>query len=174
MLLAALLGGLACGGAGRGGAGGDEPRERLSELLRRGAQPGALRVEEREEIEELVLGLLPATEGALAGHRWRIAYDDLPVGDFLSIDLVAGEDDATATRPVWLHLVWRGALGEAERAAYSKAVGRWPARGVDDHHLFVRAGNVELRAVADSPEYRDPARLRAFVESFDLDALAAL
>jgi hypothetical protein len=159
---------------GRGGAGGPEdPRERLSDLLRRGAQPGELALAEREEIETLVAALLPPTTGALAGHHWRVAYDDLPLGDFLSIDLLRGEGTA-AERPVWLHLVWRGELSEADRSRFVKTVGRWPARGVDDHHLFVRAGAIELRVVADSDEFRDAARLRALVESFDLDALARL
>jgi hypothetical protein len=70
--------------------------------------------------------------------------------------------------------LWRGELSAAERASFAKTVGRYPARGVDDHHLFVRAGAVELRVVADSDEYRDPARLRGLVEAFDLDALSRL
>jgi hypothetical protein len=178
VLAALLVTGLMSGGCGKGGdeskKAASDPVGRLSELLRRGAQPGELTGAEREEIEALVLAMLPPAAGPLAGHRWRVAYDDLPLGDFVSVDLLRGDDDATAARPVWVHLVWRGELSEQERGRFGKRVGDWPARGVDDHHLFVRAGSLELRAVADSPEYRDPARLRAFVESFDLDTLARL
>ena len=182
--LAAALGALAiataalalasCGDRG-GRAGGTtaDPRERLSALLRRGAQPGELEVAERHEIERLVEELLPTATGALAGTRWRVAYDDLPVGDFISVDLLRGDGEA-AERPVWLHLVWRGELSPEERARFVKTVGEYPARGVEDHHLFVRAGAVELRVVADSDEFRDAARLRGLVEAFDLDALARL
>ena len=174
-LAAAAVLAAGCGDRRDDGTAGEaaDPRQRLSQLLRRGAQPGELADAEREEVERLVAALLPATSGALAGHRWRVAYDDLPVGDFVSVDLLRGDGD-DAERPAWLHLFWRGELSEAERDRFVKTVGRWPARGVDDHHLFVRAGGVELRFVADSDEYRDAARLRALVESFDLEALSRL
>jgi len=169
-----LLG--ACRGRGGGGAtaaGATTPVSRLSELLRRGAQPGELTLAERAEVERLVTGLLPKLAGPLAGYEWRVAYDDLPVGDFVSVDLLQGSGEA-APRAIWFHLVWRGALTAAEREAWGAQLGRFPARGVPGHHLFVRAGGVELRAVAEAPAFRDDSRLRDLVGRFDLDALARL
>ena len=142
-------------------------------------------MEEREEVERLLLPLLPETEGELAGHSWRVAYDDLPAGDFVSIDLLQAADDLdTAPRAMWFHLFWRGApttaeatSGEpspAEHARWTKQLGPWPARGVEGHHLFVRAGGVELRAVAEADEFRDAERIREVVEAFDLEALSEL
>src|SRR5687768_10868119 len=55
-----------------------DPVARLSALLRKGATPGELTAEERIEAERLLLGMLPALDGPLAGYRWRVAYDDLP------------------------------------------------------------------------------------------------
>jgi hypothetical protein len=150
-----------------------DPRARLSQLLRRGAQPGELTHAERGEVESLLQPLLPATAGELAGYRWRVTYDDLPAGDFVSLDLIEGEGDA-APRAMWFHLLWRGEATPAERAGYVDTLGSWPARGVDDHHLFVRAGTVELRAVADRDDYRDAGRIRGVVEAFDLEALSRL
>ena len=174
----ALLG---CRGDGdRAAAAAADPEERLGQLLRRGAEPGELTVDEREEVERLLVPILPATEGELEGHSWRVAYDDLPAGDFVSIDLLRGEEPSdTATRAMWFHLFWRGApetvvTEAAEPASWSKQLGRWPARGVEGHHLFVRVGGVELRAVAEAEEFRDAERIRETVEAFDLDALAGL
>lgn len=174
----ALLG---CRAQGERAAGvAADPEERLGQLLRRGAEPGELTVAEREEVERLLVPLLPATEGRLEGHSWRVAYDDLPAGDFVSIDLLRAEEPSdTAPRAMWFHLFWRGApqapeTAGAEPASWSKQLGRWPARGVEDHHLFVRVGGVELRAVAEAEEFRDAERIRETVEAFDLDALADL
>jgi hypothetical protein len=164
-----------------GGCGGGESKapavadggSRLSHLLRQGARPGELTTAERGEVERLLLAALPALTGPLAGYRWRVAYDDLPEVDFVSIDLMQGAGE-TAPRAVWFHLLWRGPLTAAERDAWVLRLGRFPARGVEGHHLFVRLGGIELRAVAEAPEYRDPQRLRAVIERLDLDALARL
>jgi hypothetical protein len=165
-----------CRGEGeRAATAAADPEERLGQLLRRGAEPGELTVAEREEVERLLVPLLPATEGELEGHSWRVAYDDLPAGDFVSIDLLRGEAPSdTAPRAMWFHLFWRGTPPAAEPASWSKQLGRWPARGVEGHHLFVRVGGVELRAVAEAEEFRDAERIRETVEAFDLDALAGL
>lgn len=169
----ALLG---CRGEGdRAAPAAADPEARLGQLLRRGAEPGELTVDEREEVERLLVPLLPDTEGELEGHSWRVAYDDLPAGDFVSIDLLRAEEPSdTAPRAMWFHLFWRGEPPAAEKASWTKRLGRWPARGVEDHHLFVRVGGVELRAVAEADEFRDEERLRETVEAFDLDALAGL
>lgn len=150
-----------------------ESAGRLSELLRRGARPGELSADERGEVERLLVAVLPKLAGPLAGYHWRVAYDDLPEADFVSVDLLDGEGDE-APRAMWFHLFWRGELAAAERDAWTLRLGRWPARGIEGHHLFVRLGGVELRAVADAQEYRDPRRIRAVLESFDLEALARL
>jgi hypothetical protein len=173
---ALAAGALGCRGAGERATGSAaDPGQRLGELLRRGAEPGELTVDEREEVERLLLPLLPATEGELAGHSWRVAYDDLPAGDFVSLDLLAApEPDDTAPRAMWFHLFWRGAPPAAEPASWTKTLDRWPARGVEGHHLFVRVGRVELRAVAEADAFRDEARIRETVEAFDLEALSEL
>jgi hypothetical protein len=144
---------------------------RLVALLRRGAQPGELSLPERAEIERLVSGILPRLDGPNAGYQWRIAYDDLPLGDFVSIDLMEGSGER-ARRALWMHLFWRGPLSPGERAEWPLRVGSLPARGVPGHHLFVRAGAVELRAVADEPAFRDDTRMRGVLERIDLAGLA--
>ncbi|HXT51173.1 MAG TPA: hypothetical protein VN811_09035 [Thermoanaerobaculia bacterium] len=172
LLIVVTLGGLACRG-GRERAAAANPVERLSTLLRQGARPGELTADERAEAERLLLGMLPALSGPLAGYRWRVAYDDLPQADFVSVDLLQGDGEA-APRAMWFHLFWRGTLPASEQAAWALRLGRWPARGVEGHHLFVRLGGLELRAVADAPEYRDAGRMRSVLERFDLDAFAQL
>ncbi len=171
-LLAASLGAVACRGRQQQAVAAN-PVTRLSTLLRQGAQPGELTAAERAEAERLLLAMLPALSGPLAGYRWRVAYDDLPQADFVSVDLMQGDGEAAA-RAMWFHLFWRGALPAAEQPAWALRLGRWPARGVEGHHLFVRLGGLELRAVADAAEYRDARRMRAVLERFDLDALARL
>ncbi|HEV8632235.1 MAG TPA: hypothetical protein VGV61_18115 [Thermoanaerobaculia bacterium] len=172
-LVAGLLLALADCGRDGGGAKVTDPASRLSRLLREGALPGELTVAERGEAERLLLPVLPKLDGALAGYRWRVAYDDLPDGDFMSVDLMQGEGEA-APRAMWFHLFWRGALPAAEQGAYLLRLGPWPARGIEGHHLFVRLGDVELRAVAEAPEFRDAQRIREVLGRFDLAALARL
>jgi len=172
-LAAASLGIAACHDREQQAAVSANPVTRLSTLLRQGAKPGELTAAERAEAERLLLAMLPALSGPLAGYRWRVAYDDLPQADFVSVDLMQGDGEA-APRAMWFHLFWRGALPAVEQPAWALRLGRWPARGVEGHHLFVRLGGLELRAVADAPEYRDAGRMRAVLERFDLDALARL
>jgi hypothetical protein len=172
-LLALVLAAGACRGR-REQTTAANPVARLSTLLRQGARPGELTAGERGEAERLLLAMLPALDGPLAGYRWRVAYDDLPEADFVSVDLMQGQGEA-APRAMWFHLFWRGgALAASEQAAWALRLGRWPARGIEGHHLFVRLGGLELRAVADAPEYRDARRMRSVLERFDLDALARL
>jgi hypothetical protein len=173
----ALAATVALGGCRResspSGAAAEGSTSRLSELLRKGARPGELTEAEREDAERLLVETLPKLSGPLDGYRWRVAYDDLPEADFVSIDLMKGEGEA-APRAVWFHLFWRGPLPAAERDAWLLRLGRYPARGVEGHHLFVRLGGLELRAVADAEDYRDPQKLRSVIERMDLDALARL
>src|SRR6185503_18510876 len=129
LLIVVTLGGLACRG-GRERAAAANPVERLSTLLRQGARPGELTADERAEAERLLLGMLPALSGPLAGYRWRVAYDDLPQADFVSVDLLQGDGEA-APRAMWFHLFWRGTLPASEQAAWALRLGRWPARGVE-------------------------------------------
>ena len=171
-LFAVAFGGVACRG-GREQAAAANPVERLSTLLRQGARPGELTAEERAEAERLLLGMLPALSGPLNGYRWRVAYDDLPQADFVSVDLMQGDGEA-APRAMWFHLFWRGTEPVGELRLWPLRLGRWPARGVEGHHLFVRLGGLELRAVADAAEYRDAQRMRSVLERFDLDAFARL
>jgi hypothetical protein len=170
LLLAATV---VAGCRDRGASRAADPVDRFSQLLHEGASPGELTKAEREEAERLVLRFLPPLTGPLAGYHWRVAYDDLPKADFFSIDLMHGEGDK-APRAMWFHLFWHGPLPAPELAAWPERVGEWPARGVEGHHLFVRVGGVELRAVAEAAEYRDPQRIRSVVERFDLRSLAKL
>lgn len=173
LAVAAALASSGCRGDKPKDTGATGPAARLSELLRKGSRPGELTAAEREEAERLLLAALPKLSGPLAAYRWRVAYDDLPEADFVSIDLMQGDGEA-APRAVWFHLFWRGPLGAAERDAWPLRLGSFPARGVEGHHLFVRLGSIELRAVADAKEYRDRERLRSAIERIDLDALARL
>jgi hypothetical protein len=174
-LLALLVLALAAGACGphREQTTAANPVARLSTLLRQGARPGELTAKERNEAERLLLAMLPALNGPLAGYRWRVAYDDLPQADFVSVDLMQGDGEA-APRAMWFHLFWRGAEPVGELGLWPLRLGRGPARGVEGHHLFVRLGGLELRAVADAPEYRDAQRMRAVLDRFDLDAFARL
>lgn len=173
MLVLLLLAGAACRKGAETADSATDPRARLGELLRRGGQPGELSLAERGEVEQLLAAYLPPVSGELSGYSWRVTYDDLPAGDFVSIELLHGEGEV-APRAMWFHLLWRGEPTATERAGYAKALGDFPARGVDGHHLFVRAGPVELRAVADRDDFRDAARIAAVVGAFDLEGLSRL
>ena len=105
----AALGSAGCRGDRTAKTVAGDPVSRLSTLLRQGARPGELTAEERGEAERLLLAMLPALDGPLAGHRWRVAYDDLPQADFVSVDLMQGDGDA-APRAMWFHILWRVAL----------------------------------------------------------------
>jgi hypothetical protein len=147
-----------------------DPAARLGELLRRGIQPGQLAAQERHEVEELVRAVLPEVSGELAGHRWRVTYLDLPEADFIAVDLLTGATE-WAPRAAWIHLFYRSPVAEP-REEYPDRLGPYPARAVPGHHLWVRAGNVEVRAFAEAEELRQPGRLEALVEGFALAQLA--
>lgn len=147
-----------------------DPIPRLGELLRRGAQPGQLEPGERREVEELVPLVLPEIAGDLAGHRWRVDYIDLPRADFVAVDLMSGEGEE-APRAAWIHIFYRSPEARP-REPYSGSLGPYPARGVPGEYLFVQAGSVEVRAVAEAPELREPGRLEELLERFELETLA--
>lgn len=154
-------------------AGTPAAHQRLQELLRKGTQPGTMEPVERREVEELVLGLMPATEGTLSGHRWEIKYLDMPGVDFVSAELMRGE--GTADRRVWMQLL---PMKDKPLSGFEpgdlEPVAGYRARGMLDHHLFVRVGDFDLRIVADKPETRDDAYLRQILLGCRLDEIASL
>ena len=64
LALAVTVGLLGCRDRAAPEGAATDPQGRLSQLLRRGAEPGELSVGEREEVERLLVPLLPATEGS--------------------------------------------------------------------------------------------------------------
>ena len=99
-----LLGGLGCLGAGGeespagikaggrataggGSAAGSGDLGELAALLREGAEPGQLSEDDKARLEEMLLLVLPETEGELAGLEWEVSYLDMDEGDFFSAEL---------------------------------------------------------------------------------------
>jgi hypothetical protein len=148
-----------------------DPGSRLGDLLRRGAQPGGLSLEQQGEVESLILQVLPEAAGDLDGHRWRVTYIDLPRAGFVAIDLMEEEGDA-APRAAWFHLFYRSPQA-APSEPYSERLGPYPARHEPGELLFVQAGRVELRAVPESDRLEEPGRLEELVQAFDLELLAS-
>lgn len=154
-------------------AGTAAAHDRLQELLHKGTRPGTMEPVERREVEELVLGLMSPTEGILSGHRWEIKYLDMPGVDFVSAELMRGE--GTADRRVWMQLLpMKGKPLSGFEPGDLEPVAGYSARGMVDHHLFVRVGDFDLRIVADKPETRDDAYLRQILLGCRLDDIAAL
>ncbi|MBZ0110863.1 MAG: hypothetical protein K8J08_00240 [Thermoanaerobaculia bacterium] len=154
-------------------AGTEAAQERLRELLVKGTQPGTMEPFERREVEELVLGLMAPTRGSLSGHRWVVKYLDMPGVDFVSAELMRGE--GTADRRVWMQLLpMKGKPLSGFEAGDLEPVAGYQARGMLDHHLFVRVGDFDLRIVADKPETRDDVYLRQILLGCRLDEIAAL
>lgn len=146
------------------------PAARLRALMDRARETPELSRIAGEEIERLVALALPE---AAPPRAWRTSYVDLAAGDFTVVDLVE-DPEGTATRLVWAQIVDRPDLSPEERRRYgADPIRGFPTRGVEDHHLFVLAGEVEVRLVTASDEFRDSERLRQLLERFDLELLAS-
>lgn len=146
-------------------------RRALVDLLGRGLAGEPLENAERRQLAALVEGLLPPREGALDGHRWEVFFFDLPAGDHVGVELFADESDVG--RRLWMQILPapEGALDGFEREALPDLQGR-PVVGREGHHLFVRAGEIEVRIVADPGGGIDPELLRQVLAGTRLDLLA--
>ena len=149
------------------------PEEVLERILALGGgRPGTLPVEAWERAEQATLSFLPPLEGTLQGASWRVTYTDLPRADYLAVDLMEGTE-AAADRRAWFHVVYLPEPIPGEPYDAEPLQG-FPTAGEPGRYLRLRAGEIDLLAVPESPELRSEDALRDLVGRFDLKALAAL
>jgi hypothetical protein len=165
-------GGRAPAGVGRAAGGGD--LDELAALLREGAKPGQLSDEDKARIEEALLVVLPETTGGLAGLEWEVTYLDMDEGDFFSAEL-RRPDAEFGEKEMWFHILYRPDMPADERASYGmEDFEGYRGMGMEDTHYFILVGATEIRAVADSDEFKDDDRILGTLRAFKLDEIARL
>lgn len=145
--------------------------ERLSQLLKKGTASGAkLAGDEKAEVEKLLLLVLPDENYIGKDKTWEITYHDLESGDFFSVDLKK-KDDESFDKDMWFHILYR----QDKPSFYGREnFEGYQAMGMKDVHYFILVGNVEIRAVGSSQEYKNDDKIKGMLRAFKLKEIEKL
>ncbi|HUF62498.1 MAG TPA: SHD1 domain-containing protein [Verrucomicrobiales bacterium] len=152
----------------------DAEVDRISALLEKSLKSSDLSDEERDEVASFVARLLPAKGGAGEPVEWEVDFpkwggDTKRTSVLLSADMFPEGTRERDERLMWFHIIF---FGKEREIGGDQKVGRHPASGMDDRHLFVTAKRTSVRGVADAESYQDNERIRAVMEGIDLDTIA--
>lgn len=145
--------------------------EELSKLLREGATEGVtLEENRREHLEQLLLNVLPDHNDIGDDKEWKVVYHDMDEGDFFQVDLKK-KGDTSFDRFVWFHILYKN---ETPEFYGSEDFGPYRGMGAEDVHYFILVGNIEIRAIADSDEYKSDEKIKGLLRAFKLKQIEQL
>ncbi len=150
--------------------------KRLSSLLEKGLEEKVVSDQEVEEIESLLLLLLPDQGAHGEAVEWKVNYSngdnaDGDESDFITMDLYEKGKTDSVDKLMWFHVLYNK---KADRDYGYEKFGRYGAMRAEGRHLFTMIGKTEIRAVADAAGYEDDKKIDAIVEAMDLDAIKKL
>ncbi len=143
----------------------------LSQLLRKGSAPNVkLSATEKQKLEELLSIVLPDTNYIGEDKEWKVAYYDAGEEDFFQVDLKK-KGDKSFNRFMWFHILYKQKKPEFYG---SEDFGEYRAMGMKGVHYFILVGNLEIRAVADSEEFKKDKRIKDMLRAFKLKDIEKL
>jgi len=149
----------------------EKNRQRLSVLLKKGSAPGArLSKDEKEDIERLLIDVLPSQDRIGADKQWDVTYYDADKGDLFQVDLKK-RGNTPNNRLMWFHILY---LPERPETYGSEDFGEYRGMGAKDAHYFILVGHLEIRAVADAEEYRNDEKIKGMLKAFKLKEIEKL
>jgi len=153
----------------------------LGKNLKDAAQEGVeLSDEQIAELEELFQLVLPKAEGDLAGYTWEISCskgtDDKDVFYGANLYRPKGEaEEAEQEKVMWFHIIYNPHMTQEEKDGYgTEDLDGYKGMGAKDEHFFVLVGNTEIRAVADSEDFKSDEKIKGVIRRFALKKIASL
>lgn len=145
--------------------------QELSKLLKKGSTPNVkLEHKEKERVETLLVTILPDKTFIGDDKEWKVIYQDMDQGDFFQVDL-RNKGEKSFGRFIWFHILYKQ---EKPKFYGSEDFGKYRGMGMKDVHYFILVGNVEIRAVADSDEYKNDKKIKGILEAFKLNNIETL
>lgn len=148
-----------------------EDLTRLSHLLKKGSAAGIkLPDAEKKEVEQLLLNVLPDTNYIGKDKEWDITYHDMEDGDFFQAD-IKNKGDKSFDKDIWFHILYK-----QEKPSFygSEDFEGYRGMGMKDAHYFILVGNVEIRAVASSEQYKSDSKIKNMLRAFKLKEIEKL
>ncbi len=149
----------------------EESLSRLSHLLKKGGTAGVqLPSNEKKEIERLLVCILPDKDYIGENKEWAISYHDMEEGDFFQVDL-KNKGDESFNKDMWFHILY---IQEKPSFYGNEDFEGYRGMGMKDVHYFILVGNVEIRAVASSQEYKNDNKIKEMLKAFKLKKIENL
>ena len=150
---------------------GSKEIQDLSALLKKGSTPGIkLPRNEKLQIEKLLITILPDNSFIGTDKEWEVTYHDMDKGDFFQVNLKK-KGDQSLKRFIWFHILYKQ---EKPEFYGSEDFGRYRGMGMKDTHYFILVGNLEIRAVADSEQYKNDSKIKGVLNAFKLKDIEKL
>ena len=153
----------------------EAPVDQVAELrtaLQAAASVGSISDDQSAKIITLFKELLPK----ISGYDWVIdpilSEDDEEVLISLELNQAESEDQA-----MWFHVIYVPKRPEEEKADFGlegDSFDGYKGIGTENEDLFIMVGNTEIRAVAESDEYKNNAKIREVLHGFKLKLIETL
>jgi hypothetical protein len=150
----------------------EDPVAELRTALQDAAPHGSISDDQSAKIMSLFKELLPE----ISGYDWVVdillSEDDEEVLISLELNQANGGDQA-----MWFHVIYVPKRQEEEKVDYGveeDSFDGYKGMGAEDENLFIMVGNTEIRAVAESDEYKDNAKIREVLRGFKLKLIETL
>ena len=139
--------------------------QQLSQLLKKGPAPNVrLSETQKKKAEQLLKLVLPDKNHIGEKKEWKVIYHDTDQGDFFQADLKK-KGDTSFDKFMWFHILYKQ---ETPKFYGSEDFWGYRGMGMKDVHYFILAGNLEIRAVAVSDEYKNDKAIKDMLRAFKL------
>jgi len=155
----------------------EDPIEKLGKEMKEIAKAGVEPTQEKlDEINKAVSAMFPKTENDLNGYTWDISTsknkDDKDI--FIAADLNRKNGDKTE-KAMWFHILYNPNLTKEERDNY----GTYNFEGYkgtlnENAHLWILVNNTEIRAIAESEDFKNTQKLIDVLKKFNLKDIEKL
>ncbi len=149
-----------------------DPVAELRTALQAAAAVGSISDDQTAKIVTLFKELLPD----ISGYDWVIdpilSEDDDEVLIALELNQAGSEDQA-----MWFHVIYVPKRPEEEKADFGlegDSFDGYKGMGAENEDLFIMVGNTEIRAVAESDEYKNDDKIKEVLGGFKLKLIETL
>lgn len=149
----------------------DSDQQQLITLWGKGAAPGGtLDEKERRQVEDRFAAFLPSEQYIGAGKEWTLKYHDSEEEDVLSV-VLKQKGGTSSDQCMWFHILYKP---DGDDSYGYEDFGDYRGMGAKGVHYFIKVGNVEIRAVADSDEYKNDEAIKGMLNAFKLKDIETL
>ena len=149
-----------------------DPVAKLRTALQAAAPVGSISDDQLAKIATLFKELLPE----ISGYDWIIdillSEEDEEVLISLELNQAGSKDQA-----MWFHVIYVPKRPDEEKADFGleeDSFDGYKGMGSENENLFILVGNTEIRAVAESDEYKNDAKIKDVLRGFNLKLIETL